>query len=181
MSIKNEAATGAAITEKQRKDNQISAIKELKDLYLEENRKKFPSIPEQCRVTPQYKPKTANGLTRMCIDLLRLSGWQAERISNTGRLIDNSKVAVDCIGRARKIGSTQWIKGTGTNGTADVSATIAGRSVKIEVKMKDRQSEAQRKYQADVERSGGVYIIVRDFGSFLHWYKHFIADVNGGE
>ena len=163
------------------KDTQISAIKELKNLYLEDNRKKYPSIPEQCRVVYQYKPTTANGLTRCVIDLLRFSGWQAERISNTGRLIDRSRVVVDCTGRARRIGSTQWIKGTGTDGTADVSATIAGKSVKIEIKVgKDRQSAAQKQYQADIDRSGGVYIIVRDFGSFMQWYKQFIVDINDG-
>jgi hypothetical protein len=46
------------------------------------------------------------------------------------------------------VAGIQWTKGTSTAGSADISATIKGRSVKIEVKIgKDRQSEAQKKYQ----------------------------------
>jgi hypothetical protein len=75
----------------------------------------------------------------------------------------------------------QWIPSGSTKGSADISATIAGRSVKIEVKAgKDRQSEAQKKYQADIERSGGVYIIARTFGEFLWWYESFVKEVDKG-
>jgi len=54
---------------------------------------------------------------------------------------DGKKQVTDCIGRVRTIGSGIWTKGTGTNGTADVSSTIRGKSVKIEIKwQKDKQS-----------------------------------------
>ena len=57
-------------------------------------------------------------------------------------------------------------------GTADISATIGGRSVKIEVKVgRDRQSEAQRIYQQQVEAAGGIYYIATDFESFVKWYN----------
>ena len=57
-------------------------------------------------------------------------------------------------------------------GTADISCTIQGKSVKIEVKVgRDRQSEAQCKYQAQVEASGGVYYIAKDFESFYQWFN----------
>ena len=151
--------------------------KRLKDLYLIEHYKRFPNFPGYAKTTPPYTDKTANGLTRMINDLLNLSGHQSERISNMGRPIDRRKIVTDCIGRKKQIGSIQWIKGTGTNGTADISATVAGHSVKIEVKIgRDRQSEAQRKYQSDIERSGGIYIIVTDFESFLKWYDQFIIE-----
>ena len=159
-----------------------SSIKRLKDLYLTEHYKRLPSIPLQCRCAPNYKPTTANGLTRCVLDFLRLSGWQSERIGNTGRMIDNTKVVTDCIGRPKRVGSIQWIKGTGTNGTADISATVAGRSIKIEIKIgKDRQSDVQRKYQADVERSGGVYLIVKTLDDFLQWYDDFVGGMNHGK
>jgi hypothetical protein len=49
--------------------------------------------------------------------------------------------------------------------------------VKIEVKIgKDRQSEAQKKYQEDIERAGGVYLIARDFDSFVEWFDSFTND-----
>ena len=57
-------------------------------------------------------------------------------------------------------------------GTADISATIKGRSVKIEVKIQgDKQGAAQRTYQSQVEASGGLYFIAKDFQSFYNWYK----------
>lgn len=119
-----------------------------------------------------FTDKNANGLTKAIITFLKLHGWQAERISNTGRYIDDSRIVTDIIGIQRKIGSGKYIKGTGTNGTADISATIKGRSVKIEVKIgKDRQSEAQIKYQVDIERAGGIYLIAKDFESFIKQYN----------
>ena len=77
-------------------------------------------------------------------------------------------------------GVTKMIPGSSTKGTADISATIKGRSVKIEVKCAatgDRyQSDDQKAYQKAVESAGGVYIIVRDFESFYNWYNQFINE-----
>jgi len=97
----------------------------------------------------------------------------AERINSTGRYIDNSQVFEDVLGRTRSIGTGQWLPTSGMKGTADVSATIRGRSVKIEIKMKDRQSEDQKKYQLAVEQAGGIYLIIRSFQEFHDWYQSF--------
>jgi len=68
----------------------------------------------------------------------------------------------------------QWTPGQGTKGTADISATIRGRSVKIEVKYgKDKQSEHQKQYQEDIERAGGVYLIARNMDEFIEWYENY--------
>nr|MDQ3022693.1 hypothetical protein [Bacteroidota bacterium] len=78
-------------------------------------------------------------------------------------------------GSTRTIGSTKWIKGTGTNGTADISATIKGRSVKVEVKIgTDKQSSFQKKYQLDIENAGGYYFIARNFQDFYDWYLRLV-------
>lgn len=147
------------------------AIKHLKELHLSANRLKYPSLPEYARVTPRYTDKSANGLTKCIIDFLKLSGNQAERVNNTGRPIDKRQQVVDAIGRVRTVGTMQWIPGTGTRGTSDISSTIHGRSVKIEVKIgHDRQSEAQKRYQAEVERAGGLYVIASSFEQFYNWY-----------
>ncbi len=147
-------------------------LRNLKALYLEENRRRFPSLPEYARVTPRYSDKTANGLTACIIDFLRLSGHQAERISVTGRYIDNTQIVTDTIGRARRIGSGRWIKPSMQPGTADISAVINGRGVKIEIKIgSDRQSEAQKEYQKQVEQAGGLYVIARSFPEFITWYQ----------
>jgi F0F1-type ATP synthase alpha subunit len=103
-----------------------------------------------------------------------MSGMQAERINTTGRYVENKTTFVDIVGRQRTIGSGKYIKGTGTKGSADISATIFGRSIKIEIKYgKDIQSQAQKEYQQSIEQAGGIYIIVRDFDSFLEWFNKF--------
>jgi hypothetical protein len=147
-----------------------AALNDLRELYLTDHRQRFPSLPEYARTAPRYSDRTANGLTQCVIDYIRLHGGQAERINSTGRYIDRSQTYTDVIGRTRTIGSGQWIPTSGVKGTADVSATIRGRSVKIEIKMKDKQSEDQKRYQEAVEAAGGVYLIVRSFAEFKTWY-----------
>ncbi len=157
-------------------NNQSSSTDILKDLYLSADEKKYPSIPAYARATPSYSDKTANGLTKCIIDFINLSGGQAERISNTGRQIDNRITVLDVIGRSKTIGSMEWVRGTGKNGTADISATIKGRSVKVEVKIgRDKQSQDQKNYQKEVERAGGIYFIARNFESFYNWYNQKFA------
>jgi hypothetical protein len=152
-----------------------NSIKVLQDLIWQLECVKYPRMPKEYIPKPTYSDKTANGLTKCIIHFVKANGYQAERISNTGRYIDNSKIVTDSMGFQKKIGSGQYIKGTGTNGTADISATIKGRSIKAEIKIgKDRQSEAQKKYQEDIERAGGIYIIVKDFDEFMNFYKKFI-------
>ena len=119
----------------------------------------------------KHRDDTANGLTRCIIDYLHYKGWQAERINTTGIPIDSRRQVKDITGRTRSIGSLTWRPSGSTVGSADISATINGRSVKIEVKIgKDRQSEAQRQYQAAIEQAGGLYYTAHDFTTFVAWY-----------
>ena len=129
---------------------------------------KYPNMPLDYIPLYKYTDKTANGLTRCIIDYLEFNGCQAERISTTGRMVDNTKTFTNVIGITKQIGSKKWIKGSGTKGSADISATINGKSVKIEVKIgKDRQSEHQKKYQESIEKSGGIYLIAKSFEDFI--------------
>lgn len=147
-------------------------LKELKYTHMERTAPGFfaASGGRSMTLNP-YRDTTANGLTKCIIDFLAFSGWQAERISNTGRMIDRRRTYTDVLGHKKQIGSMEWAKGSGTAGTADISATIAGRSVKIEVKIgSDRQSEAQKQYQTKVEASGGLYYIATNMQDFMEWY-----------
>ena len=149
----------------------MKGLKELRELALMESRRQHPTLPEYARSVKSYTDKTANGLTRAIIDFLRFNGWQAERINCTGRMIDNTKVIEDVCGFQRRIGSVKWTPTSGQKGTADISATIRGRSVKIEVKIgKDRQSADQKAYQEAIERAGGQYWLVRSFEEFMEYY-----------
>ena len=152
----------------------MTALAQLKELSKAHSRRKYPTLPEAARCTRNYSDKTANGLQKAIMDFLQFSGHQCERIAVTGRYIDNTKVVTDTFGFKRKIGSGKWIKGSMQPGSADLSAVIFGRAVKIEIKMKDKQSEAQKKYQEQIERAGGLYWLVRSFEEFMNYYNQII-------
>lgn len=155
-----------------------NAIDILKNLAKRNNTIQYPNVPVHAIPDPKYTDKTSNGLTKCVIDWIRLNGYQAERINSTGRQIDNRETVRDVLGNSRLIGSVKWVKGSSQVGTADISATIKGRSVKIEIKCKatgdNYQSDEQKKYQSDIERAGGVYIIARTFDDFYQWYNVFV-------
>lgn len=168
-----QIATPKANTKIRKKPYRKSqAVKELEAMANKAARLKFPEIPPEWLAPRKYRDDSANGLTKCIIHFLKFKNCWAERINNTGRLIDNQQTFTDVAGRTRTIGQKKWIKGTGTNGTADISAIIAGKSVKIEVKFgKDRQSKAQKEYQQQVEQAGGIYFIARTFEDFYTWYN----------
>lgn len=149
----------------------------LKNLYMVDLRKNYPTFPINALPDRKYSDTTANGLTKCINDFLNFNGHQSERISSMGRMIDKTKVVEDVLGRKRTIGSKQYITGTSTNGTADISSVIYGKSVKIEVKIgKDIQSANQKKYQLDIENAGGIYIICKDFDGFIEDYRKIIQN-----
>ena len=97
----------------------------------------------------------------------------SRRVSVTGRMIDQRKTFVDVLGHTRQMGSVKWIPPSMQRGSADLSATLAphGRALKVEVKVgRDRQRDEQKTYQAQIEATGGIYLIVRDFDEFYAWY-----------
>jgi hypothetical protein len=131
-----------------------------------------PNYPQDYIPKTMYKDSTANGLTKAICDYINYNGYQAERINTMGTAREKKTTAGKVIG-------VTWTKGTSTAGSADISATIKGRSVKIEVKIgKDRQSDAQKRYQENIEKAGGTYIIAKDFDSFVEWYNQFIESCN---
>lgn len=139
------------------------AIKELQIKVHEWECSLHPTVPAAYIPLNTYTDKTANGLTRCIVDFIRSHGGQAERINTTGMPIVRQLPS----GRTE----TTWRKGNTTKGSADISAIIGGKSVKIEVKIgHDRQSEAQKRYQKTVEEAGGLYYIAKDFTTFKNWY-----------
>lgn len=144
----------------------------LHELKLQRYAITHPNYPQDYIPKTMYKDSTANGLTKAICDFINYQGYQAERINTMGTAREKKTTAGKVIG-------VTWTKGTSTAGSADISATIKGRSVKIEVKIgKDRQSEAQKRYQENIEKAGGIYIIAKDFDSFVEWYNQFIESCN---
>lgn len=145
-------------------------------LYLKNKLENYPSFigRENCIPPADTKEAGANDLTRLVIDFIIFNDGQAERISSMGRYIDGTKQVTDCIGRKRTIGTGKYVKSTTTNGTADISSTIKGRSVKIEIKWKkDTQSDDQKKYEESINKAGGIYIIIKTFDDFVDWFDNF--------
>jgi hypothetical protein len=156
----------------------MKPLDRLKHLKQEAMLESYPNVPKYALSAPKYEDKTANGLTKCIIEFLQLSNHQAERINTMGRPIDNRKQVTDVIGRTKTIGSMTWGKSTATKGSADISATIQGRSVKIEVKIgADRQSGDQKVYQANIEKSGGKYWIAKNFDDFIKKYDDFLESL----
>ena len=148
------------------------SVKELENIIFAEKVKKYKITPPELLVKQQYRDDTANGLTKCICDFIRLHNGQAERINSMGRPIDRRQTFTDVVGITRTIGSVEWVPGTTTAGTADVSATIKGQSVKIEIKIgSDHQSQAQKDYQRNIETAGGIYYIARNFTTFVEFYK----------
>lgn len=163
---------------------QLKPLQILSELDKQDRILKCPSMPPQYIIGTKYTQNSANGITKAIIAFLTLSGHQAERINTQGRMIDKTKVFKDHLGFSRKIGSVEWQKGTGTKGSADISAIfkfkhiLYGIPVKIEVKYgKDRMSEDQKKYKHVVEQSGGIYYVAKDFDSFYEWYCEFTGSL----
>ena len=66
----------------------------------------------------------------------------------------------------------KWVKSGSTRGMADISAVVDGRSISVEVKIgKDKVRESQLKVKAQMEKAGGVYLIVRSFDDFIEQIK----------
>jgi hypothetical protein len=144
----------------------------LKSLEIEQLTSKYPSMRPELIPLTDWKDNSANSLTKSIIFWINSNGGQAERISSQGQYREGKKIAV---GESFKQLPGKWTPGQSTKGTADISATIRGRSVKIEVKYgRDVQSEVQKQYQEMIEKAGGTYIIARDFDSFVTWYENFL-------
>jgi hypothetical protein len=151
--------------------NKINKDK-LKALEIEQLKAKYPSMRPELIPLTDWKDTSANALTKCIIFWINALGGQAERISNQGQYRAGKKIPM--MDSFKQLPG-KWTPGQGTKGTADISATIRGRSVKIEVKYaKDRQSEHQKAYQEAIEKAGGTYIIAKDFDSFVLWYESFV-------
>ncbi len=146
----------------------------LNALMMEQLKQKYPNIPEAYIPKTDWNDNSANALTKCVIAWIQFMGGQAERISSQGQYREGKKIPVGSgiLAHTKQLPG-KWTPGQSTKGTADISATIRGRSVKIEIKQKDKQSEAQKQYQKAIENAGGVYIIVRNFDDFVVWYEQF--------
>ena len=182
MRIDQNPTQTPAYFQKQVKDtkkiryHKSDAVKYLETLADEAARMRYPNTPPHYLCPRTYKDNTTNELTKCVYDFLKLNGIFTERTGNEGRVIDNRQAVTDVLGHTRMIGTIQRVYGSGTKGTSDLKAVINGRFIAIEIKCaatNDRQSNSQRTYQLEVEKSGGIYLLIPDFDNFLTWYQKF--------
>lgn len=122
----------------------------------------LPKMPD-CR--------KANGLTLAVVKFLMYSGHRATRIQSAGRIIKAPQKQESGI----SLQTAKYIPGTTRKGTADISATIRGRSVMIEIKVgKDSASEYQLREQQLEIKAGGQYWFIHSFDEFLKYYDGFL-------
>lgn len=143
-------------------------------LYQQDFKQRYPSAYAHSGFIKTTFPKTAtsNGLTQFVIKFLTYSGYYANRISSTGRLIDTGVKQPSGI----ILQSKKWIRGNTQRGTADIHAIIEGRHVSIEIKIgRDQMSVFQDEEKEKVTKAGGVYWIVKTPDDFLLKFDNFIA------
>jgi hypothetical protein len=139
-------------------EKQLTALQKLDNLSYQKKLEQFPNLPEKAIPRTKYKDGSANDLTKCVIDFLRMKGHYATRIQSQGQKRGN----------VMTYGTTQ-------RGTADIHSIVNSIHISCEIKYgKDKQSDAQKIVQQEVEQSGGVYLLIRDFEQFYKFYCEFM-------
>lgn len=148
-----------------------------KERYLQahENyfKEQYPNAYRNGHYTPPKMPVVAkaNGLTTFIINYLTWQGFRATRINVSGRLIDG----VEKTSSGAVLTTKKWMRSTTRKGTADISATINGRSVMIEIKVgRDRPSEHQLLEQQRERKAGGIYEFCSSPEEFFEIYDKVV-------
>lgn len=122
--------------------------------------KKCPTVCADGHYSVPKYPKidTSNGLTNYIVNAINWQGGNATRVSSAGRLIDApQKQASGTVLTVKK-----FIPSTTRKGSADVTATYKGKSIKFEIKIgKDKASQDQIDEQAREIAAGGYYFFVK--------------------
>lgn len=135
--------------------NKPEAIKDLENLAQREAEHRYPDTPPHLLAPRRYRDDTANALTRCIVDYIRFNGGSAFRINSQGQYDPGLK---------------RWRHSGQRKGLPDIQATINGQSVHIEVKIgRDRLSEYQVQVKNEIEASGGLYFVAKDFTTFKTW------------
>lgn len=101
----------------------------------------------------------ANGLTTFICNYLNWLGHRATRINVSGR----------------KVGD-KWIRSSTRRGSADISATVKGKSVMIEIKVgRDKPSLEQLAEQMKERKAGGIYEFCSSVDEFFMIYDNLLS------
>lgn len=128
-----------------------------------------PSIPANYILGTKFQEKNANNVEKAIERFASIVGFLAERTKVQGRKMD-ATYKDTALGRLT-VSKAKFVTSTGRKGSSDMKLVIQGQYIACEIKFgKDTQKVDQKKYQADVERNGGLYIVAKTFEDFLIWY-----------
>ena len=105
------------------------------------------------------KIETANGLTTFICNYVKWEGYRATRINVSGRQIKG-----------------KWIPSSTRKGTADISCTLRGKSLMLEIKVgKDKPRPEQLQEQERERRAGGHYEFCHTPEEFFLIYDKLVS------
>lgn len=134
------------------------------------------TVPAHCRPSHSFSEKSANDLTKAVLGWFEVKGIKAMRQSTEGRYLPGSTVE-NVIGQ-KITQKGKWIPRSKQGiGQGDIRVLLPphGRTMEIEIKYgKDRQSDAQKKYQEELEQAGGIYLIVKSWDGFIEQIKKYV-------
>jgi hypothetical protein len=142
----------------------MNALKILQQMDDEQKRTKYKSIPDHALPKSKFKDNGSNELTSSVIKWLELNGHWATRVSSAGRYV---------------AAKGKFIPSTTKKGCADIHAVIFGKHVSIEIKYgADRLREDQLLVKEQIEKAGGLYVVVKTFQQFFDWYNENFLNTN---
>lgn len=135
-------------------------------LYREQQ---APSMNPNYIIATKFKETCANDIEKAIEKFAIMAGFLCERTKTQGRKME-AKTINTSLGRVTT-SKAKFVTSTSRKGSSDMKLLLDGAYITLEVKFgKDTQSADQKKYQADVERNGGTYLIIKTFEQFLIWY-----------
>lgn len=147
-----------------------SGLHDWKSRYAEAHelnfKQQYPLAWKDGHYTQPNYPKvgTSNGLTTFIINFILWNGYRATRINIAGRLIEAPEKQPSGVVLKTK----KYMRSATRKGTADISATIKGKSYQFEIKTgRDRPRPEQLKEQQRERRAGGVYEFISTPEQFL--------------
>lgn len=111
-------------------------------------------------LTPKFpNVNTANGITLMICNYVKWEGYRATRINVSGRQIKG-----------------KWIPSSTRKGTADISCTLRGKSLMLEIKVgKDKPRPEQLQEQERERKAGGHYEFCHSPEEFFLIYDKLVS------
>ena len=131
----------------------MTPLQQLEQMKVDEFKRTHPNIPEYAMIKRKKSKSPSNELTANIIDDITSRGGWATRINTMGRVLNG-----------------KYIPGSTKLGTPDIIACIKGKFAGIEIKIKDKQSDVQKRVELDINKSGGYYFVCHNFDEWIRQY-----------